>query len=104
MEHKDFEKKLKEAMIDQTKDIEISPNLINKIMSNRQKTWKEKLREFLNKEIEIPLVPVIVGATALFVVSILPMEVFTQETTRTIDIGPSRIIIRDIKELGYNEN
>lgn len=104
MEDKDFKEKIREAMIEETKDIEMSKDLIDRIMSKRKKTWRQKLNQFLNKEIELPLFPVLVGVTALFIVSIIPRDIFSQPSRKTIDIGPSRIIIRDISEVGYNEN
>lgn len=105
MEDKDlFEDKIKEAMIEETKDIEMSQDLMDKIMSKREKTWKERLNVFLNKEIEISLVPVIVGIAGLFIITIIPKEVFSTPSMRIVDIGDSRIIIRDIDEVAYNED
>lgn len=105
MDSKDFmDDKIKEAMIEETKDIEISQELIDKIMSHREKTWIEKINEFLNKEIEIPLLPVLAGIVGLFIITILPKEIFSQPNTQIIDIGTSHIIIRDIDEVAYNED
>ena len=104
MDRKCFEEKIKEAMIDETKDIKISPDLMGRIMSQRSKTWKEKLNSFLNKEIEIPLVPVLVGVMGLFIITIIPKEIFSHTNTRMIDIGTSRIIIREVDEVAYNED
>lgn len=96
--------KLRQTMIEETKDIELSQLLIDNIMSKRKKTWKEKLNLFLNKEIEISLIPVVVGLAGLFFITIIPKEVFSQPSMQTINIGSSHIIIRDIDEVAYNED
>ena len=91
-------------MIEESKGMEISHDLIDRIMSKREKTWKEKLSELLNKEIEIPVVPVLVGITGLFIIAIIPKEVFSQPRMQTINIGNSQIIIRDVDEVALNED
>ena len=105
MERKDlFEDKIKEAMTEETKDIKISQEFIDRIMFKREKSWKEKVREFLNKEIEIPIVPILIGVAGLLIITIIPKEIFSYPSTRIIDIGPSRIIIQDADEVAYNED
>ncbi|MDR7870905.1 MAG: hypothetical protein RIN55_08610 [Tissierellaceae bacterium] len=105
MEHKDlFKDKIKEAMTEETKDIKLSQDLMGRIMSKREKSLREKLSEILNKEIEIPLVPVLVGIAGLFIITIIPKELFSYPSTQIIDIGTSQIIIRDIDEVAYNED
>lgn len=96
--------KIRETMIEESKDIEISQDLIDNIMSKREKTWREKLNLLLNKEIEIPLIPLVAGLAGLFFITIIPKEVLSQPSMKTINIGSSHIIIRDIDEVAYNED
>ncbi len=105
MDSKDILKdKIKEAMIEETKEIELSQDLIDRIIPKREKTWYEKIKGFLNKEVEIPLVPVLVGIVGLSIITIIPKEIFSQPSMQTINMGDSQIIIRDIKEVAYNED
>lgn len=104
MKKSGFEEKIKEAMMDETKDIKVSQDLMDQMMSQRNKTWKEKLNSFLNKEVEIPLVPVLVGIMGLFIITFIPKEIFSHTNTRMIDIGTSRIIIREMDEVVYHED
>lgn len=91
---------LKSIMEEDSRDLKLSEQAINRIISSREKTWKDKLNDFLNKEIEIPLAPALVGFAALFVVTILPKNIFNDENIKIINIDSSQIIIRDGKEVG----
>lgn len=93
---------LKSVMEEDSVDLKLSDEAINKIISSREKTWKKKLNDFLNKEIEIPLAPALVGFAALFIVTILPKNIFNDENIKIINIDSSQIIIRDGKEVGRN--
>lgn len=90
---------LKSLMEEDTKDLNLSSDSIDKIIKSRKKTWRDKINDFLNTEIEIPLAPVIVGFAALLVISILPKNIFKDSNIRIIDIGTSQVIIRE-KEVG----
>ena len=90
---------IKSIFEEDSKGIALSPEAINNIMKSSKPTLKTKLREFLNKEIEIPLAPAIAGLAALLVISILPKGVFKDHNVQVIDIGGSQIIIRDDREV-----
>lgn len=90
-----FEIELKSIMEDESKEVKLSDNLIEKIINSREKTWKDKLINFLNKEIEIPLAPALVGVAALLLVTILPKDIFKNNNIRIIDIGSSQVIVRE---------
>ncbi len=97
---------LKSIMEEEAKDIYVSNELINKILEGKKKTWKDKVREFLNKEIEIPLAPAIIGIAALFIITFSPIGNNTMEKNkdvRIINIGSSQIILREVKEVSLNE-
>jgi hypothetical protein len=88
-------KGIKEIMIDETKNITLSQQSIDKIIKSREITWKDKLNKFLDKEIEIPLAPAIVGFAALFVISILPMDLLKNQEIKVINIGSSQVFLRE---------
>ena len=45
--------KLKEIMEEDSRDIGLSSELIDNIISSRKKTWRDTVHDFLNREIEI---------------------------------------------------
>ena len=49
----------------------------------------------LNKEIEIPLAPAIIGFAALVVLTIVPKDVMKLQKERIVDINCSQVIIRE---------
>lgn len=96
MDNKDFlGQELKSLMEEESKGVKLSDDLIEKIINSREKTWTDKLNDFLNKEIEVPLAPALVGFAALLAISILPKDILKNNNTRIIDIGSSQIIIRE---------
>lgn len=96
MDNKDLlGKEIKEILKNEAESISISPKLMEDIMNTREKTWRNKFHDFLNKEIEIPLSPAIVGFAALLLVSIIPRDIFVKHDVRVINIGSSQIFIRE---------
>ena len=86
---------LKSIMDEDTKDINLSADIFDKILSHKEKSFKEKIRDFLNKEIEIPLGPAIVGFAALLIVTSIPKDIFKNENIKIIDMGSSQVIIKE---------
>lgn len=87
---------LKIIMEDETKDIELSQGLKDRILMYRKKTLRDKIRDFLNKEIELPLVPMVAGLALLFIMIGVPKDIiYKRENIRIVDIGSSQMIIRD---------
>ena len=95
---------IKSLLNEDTKNLVLSPLVINNIMSKRNKTWREKFNEFLDKEIEIPLSPVILGFAALLVITILPKDIIKSQEIKVINIGSSQIFIRNEKDVSRYEN
>ena len=95
---------IKSLLNEDTRNLELSPLVINNIMSKRNKTWREKFNEFLDKEIEIPLSPVILGFAALLVITILPKDIIKSQEIKVINIGSSQIFIRNEKDVSRYEN
>lgn len=88
-------KELKSIMDEDAKQLELSQNIINNIMNSRQLTWRDKMNQFLNKEIEIPLTPAIVAFAALLAITIIPKDIFKVEKIQVIQIGNSQILVRE---------
>lgn len=105
MDRKDnFGKEIKNIMEEETFGLTLSQAALDNILKNRKMSIKEKINEFLNREIEIPLAPVIVGLVVIFVITIIPAEAFKTQRERTIDIGGSQVIIRESYEVSKNED
>lgn len=82
-------------MDEDAKQLELSQDIINNIMNSRQLTWRDKMNQFLNKEIEIPLTPAIVAFAALLAITIIPKDIFKVEKIQVIQIGNSQILVRE---------
>lgn len=96
MDNKDLlGKEIKEIMIEETKDLSLSQVSIDKIIKSREKTWGDRLNQILDKEIEIPLAPAIVGFAALLVISVLPKDLFKNQEFKIINIGSSQVLVRE---------
>lgn len=88
-------KELKSIMDEDAKQLELSQDIINNIMNSRQLTWRDKMNQLLNKEIEIPLTPAIVAFAALLAITIIPKDIFKVEKIQVIQIGNSQILVRE---------
>lgn len=96
MDNKDLlGKEIKEIMIEETENLSFSKSSIDNIIKSREKTWRDKLNYFLDKEVEIPLAPAIVGIAALLAISILPRDLFKNQDFKIINIGSSQVFIRE---------
>lgn len=94
---------LKLIMEEESKDIEISPGLIDKILIKRKITWKDKINDFLNKEVEIPLVTVIVSLSLAIIIITIPMDLVGREKIKVVNIGSTQIIFREGKKVSRND-
>lgn len=84
--------------------IELSRELKDKILMNRKLTLKEKIINILNKEVEIPLIPLVATLSLITVLIGVPKDLIKKEEAfRTIDIGSSQIIIRDSMKVGVKD-
>lgn len=95
--------KLKEIMEEDSRDIGLSSELIDNIISSRKKTWRDAVHDFLNREIEISIAPIVVGIVILFIVTMVPKDIFKEENIEIIKIGNSQMIIREGREVVYND-
>lgn len=100
MDNRDnFGDEIKSIMEEETFNLTLSQTALDNIFKSRKKTIKEKINEFLNTEIEIPLAPAIVGLAALFAITIIPLDAFKSQKESIIDIGGSQVIIRESYEV-----
>jgi len=96
MENKDkLGIEIKNIMEEETFDLTLSQKAFNNIIQHRKKSLKEKVREFLNREIEIPVAPAIIGVAALLAVTLIPGDLFKSQNVKIIDMGGSYVIIRE---------
>lgn len=91
---------IKKIYEEETDDIGLSPHSIDKIMMSRKVSLREKTSIFLNKEIEIPLAPAIVGFVLILGISIFPKELPKKGKIEIIDFNGSQIIMTSKKEVG----
>jgi len=100
MNNKDnLSKEIKSIMEEETFDLTLSQKAFDNIIKHRKKSRNEKIREFLNKDIEIPLAPAIVGLAALFAITLIPGNVFKSQNEEIINMGNSQVIIREDYEV-----
>lgn len=92
-------KEIKRIMEEETTGIALSQAVLDNILMHRKKTLKSKISEFLNKEIEIPLAPAIIGFAVLFAVALIPGSMFKSQSERIIDMDGSQVIVRESREV-----
>jgi hypothetical protein len=90
---------IKRIMEEETFSMTLSQTTLNNISKSRKKTVKERINEFLNMEIEIPIAPVFVTLAVMLVIAIIPVDIFKLQSERTIDVGGSQVIIRESHEV-----
>ncbi|NLB33766.1 MAG: hypothetical protein GX818_08410 [Tissierellia bacterium] len=90
---------IKSIMEEESFDLTLSQKTLDNIIQHRNKLLKEKISEFLNKEIEIPLAPAIIGFAALLAITLIPGDLFKSQNIRIIDMGGSHVIIRESYEV-----
>ena len=96
MDKKDLlSKELKTVMEEDTEGLELSQNIIDNILNSRALTWRDKINNFLNHEIEIPLAPAVIGFAALLAITIIPKDIFKVEKIKVIQIGSNQILVRE---------
>lgn len=96
MENKDkLGTEIKRIMEEETFDVTLSQTATDNILKGRKKKLSERLNEFLNREIEIPLAPVVIGLAALFAITIIPKNLFSMQEKQIINVEGSQIIVRE---------
>ena len=103
MDNKDsLEIEIKKIMEEESFDLTLSQKAFDNIIKHRKKSLTEKIKDFLNREVEIPLAPAIIGVVVLFALILIPADIFKLKNEKVINMGGSYVIIRD--EVSRNEN
>ncbi|HAQ42030.1 MAG TPA: hypothetical protein DCM73_15135 [Clostridiales bacterium] len=92
-------KEIKSIMEEETFDMTLSQAAVDNIFRNRKKTLGQKISDFLNTEVRIPLAPAIIGFAVLFILTAIPGDVFKPQKERVIEIGSSQIIMKESDEV-----
>nr|WP_312578542.1 hypothetical protein [Sedimentibacter sp.] len=90
---------IRDILEEETFGMTLSQTSLDNILQNGKKPLIKKISDFLNKEIEIPIAPAIIGFAALFVIMVVPGDLFKSQQDRIIDIGGSRVIMRENYEV-----
>ena len=94
MDDKDILKEeLKSIMEEESRDIYLSSGIIEGILANRKKGLLERMNDFLNREVEISLTPLIIGVATFFILLTVPKDLFINRDIKIIEIGSSQVII-----------
>lgn len=90
---------VKNIFEEEVKDLELSSISVSRIIDTRKVSLRGKIRNFLTREIEIPLTPALVAFVLVLAISILPKNLEMAGKVQVIEINGSQIIIRDRKEV-----
>lgn len=95
MKDDNFGSEIKDILIEESRHIIMSDSLKDSIIKNRKKTIRDKIREFLNREVEIPLIPIISGFAIVVLIIGFPKDMIYREDIRVLEGGSFNIIFRD---------
>ena len=95
---------IKNIMEKETFDLTLSQGTLDNIFKSRKKTMKEKISDFLNREIIVPMAPITLGIIALSVIAIIPSGSLESYEERNINIEGSQVIIRERYEVTRHED
>lgn len=90
---------IKSIFEEETEDMKLSSETFDNILESRKLSLRDKIGNFLNKEIEVPLTPAIIGFVLLLGISIFPKGFQTTQEIEIIDLNGSQIIMKVDKEV-----
>lgn len=100
MDYKDsMGREIKNIFNEEAEDLKLSKEILDNIMASRKISTREKISNFLNKEIHLPLIPAILGFVLILGISIFPKDFPTSKNVEIININGSQIIISRDKEV-----
>lgn len=85
---------IKKIMEEEAFDLTLSQKTIDNIIKHRKKTLTEKIKDFLNRKIEVSLAPAIVSVVVLLTLILIPQDMFKSQNEKVIYMGSSYVIIR----------
>lgn len=80
-------------MEEEVQDIYLSEDIITRILEEKKKSIGHRIKDFLNKEVELALAPIIIGFSIFLIAISLPKDVFRNQKIKTIDTSRGQIII-----------
>lgn len=84
---------LKSIMEEEAANINLSQSTINQILHARKTGFFYKIKDFLNREIEIPLAPGLIGLVSLIILLSIPKDLFKYEDKEIILMVDRPIIL-----------
>lgn len=94
-----LDNEIKSILEEDSSNIGFSNELRDKILSSGKMTLRKRINIFLDKEIEIPIAPALVGLAALLAIWIIPKGIFENNSVQVINIGESQIFIIEGKDV-----
>ena len=101
---------IKESYEEEGKTIRLSTDFKKGLVSEMKAARKEaerpvaRIRRFMNREIEIPLIPLVAASVLLIGINLIPIDYQPRPEGRLIDVGGAQIWIPDGAEEGGYEN
>lgn len=95
MKNDDFGRQIKDVLVEETEQIKMSNHLRDSILQNRKKTLKDKIIDFLNREVEVPLVPMVASFVIVVFLMAFPREILDINNTRIVEGSSFNIIFRN---------
>ena len=93
-------KEIKSIMEEETSELFLSESIKLDILNSGSPSLLKRLNDFLNIEVELPIIPIGACIAAAVILLIVPIEGFLKSPqVKTIDLGSSQVIIRDFKEV-----
>lgn len=90
---------IKNIMEEETFGMTLSQTSLDNILQRGKKPLFKKISDILNREVEISIAPAIIGFVALLVIMIIPGDLFRSQQETVIEIGGSRVIMRESYEV-----
>lgn len=100
MNYKDFVgNEIKNILEEESRNLKLSSKTVDNIMGSRKVSLLEKINNFLNMEIEVPLTPTIIGFILLLTVNLVSTDLEYKEKVEIINLNDSKVIISTRKEV-----
>lgn len=90
---------IKNILEEESRNLKLSSKIVDNIMGSRKVSLLEKINNFLNMEIEVPLTPTIIGFILLLTVNLVSTDLEYKEKVEIINLNDSKVIISTRKEV-----